>query len=131
MMSMNRSPSKTTNLAATGGLFGSQQCPDDNVGASVDNAGNTPIKDTEFEQPTKQIHPPPGIGYPPLQPPFPGTPQFYHHAPFNIAPSIQPSTGATQGYPSYGPLWQAYDFPQGSYGGPQVFPPQQFAEHGP
>jgi len=47
-----------------------------------------------------------------------------------MTPSSKPSTGAIQGYPSYGPLWQAYDFPQGGYGGPQMFPPQQFTGQG-
>jgi len=47
-----------------------------------------------------------------------------------MTPSAQPSSGATQAYPSYGPWWQAYDFPQGGYGGPQMFPPQQFTGHG-
>jgi len=130
MMSTNGSPLKTTNMAPLGGLFGSQQHPHDNMGASENNAGNTPSKDTQFGQPTNQIRPPPGYSCPPSQPPFPGAPQFYHHAPFNMTSSSQPSTGATQGYQSYGPSWQAYDFPQGGYGGPQLFPPQQFTAHG-
>jgi len=113
-MSTNRSPPKTTNMAPPGGLFGSQQHPDDNVGASDNNAGNTPSKDTHFGQPTNQFHPPLGYSYPPLQPPFPCAPQFYHPAPFNMTPSSQPSSGgATQGYQSYGLSWQGYDFPQG------------------
>jgi hypothetical protein len=129
-MSMNGSPQKTTNMGQPSGLFGSQQRPDDDVEASYNNAGNTPSKDTQFRQHTNQIHPPLGDSYPPSQPPFPGTPQFDHPAPFNMTPSSQPSSGATQGYQSYGPVWQAYDFPQGGYGGPQMFPPQQFAGHG-
>jgi hypothetical protein len=60
-MSMNGPPQKTTNMARPGGLFGSQQRPDDNVEASYNNAGNTPSKDTQFRQLTNQIHPPPGI----------------------------------------------------------------------
>jgi len=48
-----------------------------------------------------------------------------------MTPSSQPSSGATQGYQSYGPSWQAYDFPQGGHGGPHMFPPQQFTGHGP
>jgi len=72
-----------------------------------------------------------GIVTPPSQSTSPGAPQFYHHAPFNMTPSSQLSTGATQGYLSYGPLWQAYDFPQGGYGGTQMFPTQQFPGHGP
>jgi hypothetical protein len=118
-------------MAPPGGLFGSQQRPDDNVGASENNGGNSPSKDTQFGKPTNQFHPPPGYSYLLSQPPFPDAPQFYHHAPFNMTPSSQPSTGATQGYQSYGPLWQAYDFPQGGYDGPQMFPPQQFTGHGP
>jgi len=126
-MSTNGSPPKTTSMAPPGGLFGSQQRPEDNVGAFDNNAGNTLSKDTQFGQPPNQIQPPPGYSYPPSQPPFPGAPQFSHPAPFNMTPSSQPSSGgATQGYQSYGPLWQGYDFPQGGYGGTQVFPPQQF-----
>jgi hypothetical protein len=36
--------------------------------------------------------------------------------------SSQRSSAAAQGYQSYGPSWQAYDYPQGGYGGPQMFP---------
>jgi len=130
-MSTNGSPLKTTNMAQPGRLFGSQQRLDVNVGASDNDAGNTLSRDSQFDQPTNQIHPPLGYCYLPLQPPFPGAPQFYHHAPFNMTPSSQPSCGATQGYQSYGPSWQACDFPQGGYGGPQMFPPQRFTGHGP
>ena len=119
-------------MAPPGGLFGSQQRPDDNVRASDNNAGNTQSKDTQFGQPTNRFPPPPGYSYPPSQPPFPGAPQFYHPAPFNMTPSSQQSSGgAPQGYPSYGPSWQGYDFPQGGYGGPEMFPPQQFTGQGP
>jgi hypothetical protein len=121
-MSTNGSPPKTANMAPTGGLFGSEQRPDYNMGASDNHAGNTPNKDTQFGQPTNQFPPPPGHSYPPSQPPFPGAPQFYHHASFNMTPSSQPSYGTTQGYASYGPQWQGYDFPQGGYSGPQMFP---------
>jgi len=130
-MSTNGSPQKTPNTAPPGGLFGSQQHPDDNVEASYNNAGNTPSKDTQFGHPTNLIHPPPGYSYPPSQPPFWGAPQFYHAAPFNMTPSSHPSSAATQGYQSYGPSWQAYDFPQGGYAEPQMFPPQQITGHGP
>ena len=133
-MSTNGSLLKTINMAPRGGQFGSQPHPDDNVGASDNNVGRTPSKDTQFGQPANQLHsppPPPGYSYPPSQPPFAGAPQFYHQAPFNMTPSSQPSSGATREYPSYGPPWQGYDFPQGGYGGPQMFPPQQFTGHGP
>jgi hypothetical protein len=125
---------KRTNMAPIRGLFDSRQCPDANVRASDNNGGNTLSKDTQFGQPAIQFHPPPppspGYSYPPLQPPFPGALQFYHQAPFNMTPSSQPSPWATPGYQSYRPSWQAYDFPQGGYGGPQMFPSQQFTGHG-
>jgi len=128
----NRSALKTTNMAPSGRLFGLQQRPEDNVGASDNNAGNTPSKDTQFGQPPNQIHSPLGYSYLSSQPPFPGAPQLNHPAPFNMTPSSQPSSGgATQGYQSYGPLWQWYDFPQRGYGGPHMFPPQQFTRQGP
>jgi len=135
MLSMDGSPPKTTNMAPTGGLFGSQHRPDENVGASDNNAGNTPSRDTQFGQPTNQLHPPPpsppGYSYPPFQQPLPGAPQFYHQAPFNMTPSSQPRFGATQGYPRYGPPWQGYDSLQAGYGGPPMIPPQQSTGHGP
>jgi len=130
-MSTNGSPPKTTNMAPLGGLFDSQQHPDDNVGASDNNAGNIPNKDTQFGQPTNQFPPPSGYSYLPSQPLFPGAPQSYHPATFNMTPSSQPSSGATQGYQRYGPPWQGYDVPQGGYGGRQMFPPQQFTRQGP
>jgi len=55
IMSNNRSPLKTTNMAPTGGLFGSQQRSEDNVGAADNNAGNAPSKDTQFGQPPTQF----------------------------------------------------------------------------
>jgi hypothetical protein len=122
-MSTKGSPPKTTNMAPIGGLFGSQQCPYDIVGASDNNPGNTPIKDTQFKQPPNRFPPPPGYSYPPSQLPFPGIPQFYHPALSDMTQSSQPSTGATQGYRSYWPLWQGYNFPQGGYGGPQMCHP--------
>jgi len=128
---MNRSPPKTSNLAPAGGLFGSQQRPDDNVGTSVYNAGNTLCKDTQFGQPTNQFDQPLGYSYLPPEPSFLCALQFYHPAIFNMTPSSQPSSVATQGYPCYGPSWQAYDFPQRSYGGLQMFPTQLFTGHGP
>jgi len=119
-------------MAPTGGLFGSQQHPEDNVGASHNHAGNTPCKDTQFGQPPNQIHSPPGYCYQPSQPPFQGAPQFYNPASLNITPSLQPSSGgATQGYQCYGPSLQGYNFPQGGDGWPQMIPPQQFTGQGP
>ena len=131
-MLTNRPQQQTTIMAPSIGLFGSQQRPDDNVRTSDNNAGNTPSKDTQFGQPMNQFPPPLGYSYPPSQLPFPGTPQLYHPAPFNMTPRSHPSSGgAPQGYPRYGPSWQGYDFPQGGYGGPQMFPPQLFIGQGP
>ena len=120
-------------MASTSGLFVSQQCPDDNVGASDNNAGNPPSKDTQFGQPANQFHPPPtaGYSYPPWQSPFPGASLFYHPAAFNMTTSSEPSSGATQGFPGYGPSWQAYDLLQGGYEGPQMLAQPQFTRHGP
>ena len=84
---MNGSPPKKPNMATLGGLFGSEQCPDDNEGELDNNAGNTPGKDTQFGQPTNQSLSPLGYSYPPSQPPYPGAPQFYHPAPFNMTPA--------------------------------------------
>jgi len=126
-MRTNGSPPATTNMAPIGGLFGSQPRPDDNAGASDNPCANTPSKDPQFRQPTNRFHPSPrGYSYPPSQPPFPGAPQFHHHAPFNMTPSSQPNSGATQGYPRYGLSWQAYDYLQRGYGGARMFRPQQF-----
>jgi hypothetical protein len=131
VMSTSGYPPKTTNMAPPGGLFGSQQQhPADNVGESDNNAGNTPNKETQFWQPTNRFPTPPGYSFPPSQPPFPGTHQFHPRATFNMTPSSQPSSVATQGYASYRPPGQGYDFPQGSYRRPQMFPPQQFTGQG-
>jgi len=124
------SPLKKTNMAPTGWLFRSQHRQVDNLAALDNTAGNTLSKDTQFGQLMNPIHSPLGYSDPPLQLPFPGDPQFYHHAHFNVTPSSQPSTTATQGYPSYGPSLQASDFTQGGYGGRQMFPPQEFRGHG-
>jgi len=129
--STNGSPPKTTNIAPTDGLFGLQQCPEDNLEASDYNAGNTLSKGTPFGQPPNRFHPPPWYCYPPSQPPFPGAPQFYHPTPFNMTPSLQLRSGATPGYQSYGPQWQCYNFPQSYYSGPQMIPPPQFTGQGP
>jgi len=127
----NGSLQMTMNMAPTGGLFGSQQRPGDNVEASDNNAENTPSRDTQIGPPTNQFHPPPEYSYLPSLTPFLGAPQFYNPTPFNMPPSSQPSSGAIQGYLSYGPSWQAYDFPQRGHGGPQMFPPLQLTGHWP
>jgi len=45
--------------------------------------------------------------------------------------SSQPSSSASQQYPSYGPPWQGYDLHLGGYGRSQMFPPPQFPGQGP
>jgi len=80
-MSKNGSAPETTNMASTGALFGLQQRPDDNVGASYNNAGNTPGKDTQFGQPANQLHPPP---------PPPGYRYLPSHHHFLALPSSTP-----------------------------------------
>jgi hypothetical protein len=97
-------------------MVASQQYADDNVGASDNTAGNPLYKDTQFGHPTNYFHPlPPWYSYLPSQPPFSGAPQFFPQAPFNMTSNSQPSSSVTQGYPSYSPSWQAYDFPHGGY----------------
>lgn len=128
---MNRPPPKTTNKDSTGGLFGSYQCPDDSLGASNNNAGNTLSKDTQLRQPTNQFDPPLRYYYLPSQPPCPGTPQFYHSVQSDMTQGTQLGSGATTGYPSYGPLWPENAFHERCFGGPQMSPPPQFTGHGP
>jgi len=130
-MSTNETPPTTTILAATGMLFGSQRHPDDDAGASDNNARHTVSKNSQIWQPTTQFHPPPGLVYTLLQGPFANDHQLYHTDPFNITPSSHPSSGATQAYLSYGPSWQAYAFPEEGNSGPEMFPPQKFTGDGP
>ena len=117
-------------MAPMNGLFGLEHHPDDNVGACDNNAGNKSTNDTQFSQPTNQFHSPLGNSYPPLQPPLLCVLWFYNHAPCNMTKSSQQRSGATEEYPSYGPSWDAYDFPLGGFCGPQMFPLQQFPAHG-
>jgi len=42
-----------------------------------------------------------------------------------MTPSLQPTTSASQRFPSYGPQWQGYDLHQGGYGRSQMIPPPQ------
>jgi hypothetical protein len=53
--------------------------------------------------------------------PFPDAPQFYHHAPCNMTPTSQPTSGTKQGYAICGSPWQGHDFPQGGYREPPIF----------
>jgi hypothetical protein len=130
-MLRNGSPLKATNIVPIGGLFGSLQRPDDNVGASDTNAGHSLCKDTQFEEHPNSFPPPPVHSYSPLHPPFPDPPLFYNPAPINMIPISQPNCGATKEYPCYGPRWQGYDFPQEGNIDPQMFPSQQFTAQQP
>jgi len=69
-----------------------------------------------------QYYPPHVYGHPPSQQPFPDTPQFYLHSPFNTTHnSSHPTTRVSQQYPSYGPGWQEYDLHPGGYGESHMF----------
>jgi hypothetical protein len=48
-----------------------------------------------------------------------------------MSPCLQPNTGAIQAFRRCAPSWQAYDFPQRGFGGPEMVPPQEFTGHGP
>jgi len=124
------SPQKTVNMAPPGGQFGSQQRGDDNSESPDKSTPHATRKDSQFGNHTNQ-YPPQGYGYPPSQQTFPGAPQFYHRSPFNMTHSSQPTSSASQQYPSSGPPWQGYDLHQGGYGGSQMFPPLRFPGHGP
>jgi len=130
-MLTNWSPPKTVNIAPPCGLFGLQQRGDGNSELPDKSSRHAIRKDSQFGKDTNQYHPPQGYGYPPSQQPFPGAPQFHHQSPFNMTHSLQPTSSASQGYPSYRPPWQRYDLHQGGYGGPQMFPPPLFPAHGP
>jgi len=117
------SPPKTVNMAPPGGLFGSQQCGDDNSESPDQSSRHANRKDSQFGIHTNQYHPPQWYSYPPSQQPFAGAPQFYHQSPFNMTHSSQPTSSTSQGYPGYGPPWQGYDLHQGGYDGSQMFPP--------
>jgi len=122
-MLTKESPPKTVNMAQPGGLFGLQQCGDDNSESPDESSRHAIRKDSQFGIYNNQCHPPQGYGYPSSQQPFPGTPQFYHQSPFNMTHSSQPTSSTSQGYASYGPPWQGYDLHQGGFGGSQMFPP--------
>ena len=130
-MSTKGSPLKTVNMAPPGGLFGSQQCGDDNSESPDKSSRHVTRKDSQFGIHTNQYHLPQGYGYPPSQQPFPAAPQFYHQSPFNMTHSSQSTSSKSQGHASYGPPWQGYDLHQGDYGRFQMFPPPQFPGQGP
>jgi len=130
-MSMNGSPPKSANTACPGGLFGTQPRCEDNSESSENRSRTATGKDSRFGTQTNQYQPPHGYGYLASPQPFPDTPQFYQHSPFNMTHSSQPTTSARQAYPSYGPPWQGYDLHQGGYGGSQMFPPPPIPGQGP
>jgi len=102
-MSTNGSPPKTANMARPVGPFGMQQRPEDSSESSDNSSGTATGKDSPFGTQSNQCHLPHGYGYLPSQQPFPGTLQFYQQSPFNLTHSSQPTTSASQEYPSYGP----------------------------
>jgi hypothetical protein len=108
----------------------SHQRPEDTFRASHNYAGNTLSRDTQSGPLPNQFLPPQPYSYLPSRPPFPGALKFNHPAPFNMTPSSQPSSAATEGCPTSGLLWERFNFPQCRYGGPQMFPPQQFIGQG-
>jgi len=122
-MSTKGSPPKTANMAPPGGLLASEERDDDNSESSDNSLRTAPGKDSQLGEHTNQCHPPQAYGYPLAQQPFPGTPQFYRHSPFNMTPSSQQTTSARQGFPTYGPQCPRYDVHQGGYCGSQMFPP--------
>jgi hypothetical protein len=66
-MSTNGTPTNTTNLTATGKLFGLQQHQDENAEASDNNAGHMESKNSQIWQPTNQLYLPLGLSSTPLQ----------------------------------------------------------------
>jgi len=55
----------------------------------------------------------------------------FHHSPFNMTHSAQPTPSISQQDPGYGPPWQRYDHHQGRYGESRMFPQQQFPRQQP
>jgi hypothetical protein len=117
------SPLKTVNMAPPGSLFGFQQRSDDNSESSDKSSQHSTRKDSQFGIYTKQYHPPQGYCHPPSQQPLPVPPPFYHHSPFTMTHSSQPTRSTSQGSTSYGPPWQGYDLHHGGYGRSRMFPP--------
>ena len=130
-MSTRGSPPKTVNKSPPGSLFGSQQPRHDNADSPDNRSRHATHKDSQFGKHTNQYHLPQGYSYPPSQQSFPGAPQFYQQSPLNVTHSSQPTSSASQQYPSYGTLWQGYNLHQGGYGGSEMFPPPQLPGHGP
>ena len=130
-MLTNGSPLKTANMAPPGGLFGMQQRREDNSESSANSTRTATGKDSQLGKQTNQYHLSHGYGYLPSQQPIPDTLHFYQHSPFNMTHSSQPTTSASEGFPSYGPQWQQYDLHQGGYGRSQMFPPLQIPRQGP
>jgi len=130
-MLKNGSPSMGANMAPQGGLFRTQQRRDDNSESSDTSSQTATDKDNQLGKHMNQYNLAHGYSYLPLQQPLPGAPQFYQHSPFNMTPSSQPTTIASQGFPNYGPRWECNDLHQGDYGGSQMVSPPQIPRHGP
>jgi len=131
-MSTNGSPLNTVNMAPQGSLFRLQPRCEDNSGFSDNGLWTATGKYSRSGTDSNQYHPLYGDGDPPIQQPFPGAPQFYHHSPSNMTHnSSQPTTSISSWFPSYGLQWQEYDLHQGGYGKSKMFPPQHFPGQGP
>jgi hypothetical protein len=124
-MSTNGYSPKKVNMAHPGDVFGAQQRSEDTSKSSEKSSQSAPTKDSVFGKQTNQYHPPHGFGNLSSQQPLTGAPLFHEHFPINKTHSSQPTTGASQGNPSFGPQWQGYDLHQDCYGGSQMFPPPQ------
>jgi len=73
-MSTNRSPQRTTNMAPSRHIFGSQHLPYNNLGLFNTISQTATSTDSAFGQHTNQFHPLQGYGCPPSQQPFTGAP---------------------------------------------------------
>jgi hypothetical protein len=70
---------------------------------SSDNSSRTATgKDSRFGKETTEYHLPHGYGYQPSQQPLPDTPQLYQHPPFILTHRLQPTTRASEAYPTCG-----------------------------
>jgi len=64
-LSTNGSLPQTGNEAPLGGLFSSQQCPDDNLGSMDNSSWTATSKCSPLRKHANQFHQPHGYGYPP------------------------------------------------------------------
>jgi len=97
-MATNGSPLQTSIMAPFGRQFGLQWHLNNNLRSS-DNCSCTDIhQDSPCGKHTNQYLPLHRYSFPPSQELCSGTPQFYHHSPFNMALSSQSSSCVSQGF---------------------------------